>query len=140
MEKKELTKDDVSRLLTDPSVDNRIGTSTKIAEGFNDGTLNENERRMAEEIFRVMVKDAEVRVREALALNLKKNPAIPHDVALSLAKDVEQVVTGFAIFRGLDRCRSDRDHRQPITGKTGRDRQTGNRVCVSVVKISGLRQ
>ena len=91
MAKKELTKDDVSRLLTDPSVDNRIGTSTKIAEGFNDGTLNENERRMAEEIFRVMVRDAEVRVREALALNLKENPAIPHDVALSLAKDVEQV-------------------------------------------------
>ena len=73
MAKKELTKDDVSRLLTDPSVDNRIETSTKIAEGFNDGTLNEYERRMAEEIFRVMVKDAEVRVREALALNLKKN-------------------------------------------------------------------
>jgi len=91
MANKEMTKDDVSRLLTDPSVDNRIGTSTKIAEGFNDGTLNENERRMAEEIFRVMVKDAEVRVREALALNLKKNPAIPHDVALSLAKDVGQV-------------------------------------------------
>ncbi len=91
MTKKELTKDDVSRLLVDPSADTRIETSTKIAEGFNAGTLNDTERRMAEDIFRVMVKDSEVRVREALALNLKENSAIPHDVALSLAKDVEQV-------------------------------------------------
>ena len=38
-----------------------------------------------------MIKDAEVRVREALAQNLKENPDLPHDVALSLAQDVDQV-------------------------------------------------
>ncbi len=46
---------------------------------------------MAEQIFRIMVKDAEVRVREALAINLKENPNVPHDVAVTLAKDVDQV-------------------------------------------------
>ncbi|MDA1088716.1 MAG: DUF2336 domain-containing protein [Proteobacteria bacterium] len=91
MANNELTKDDVSRLLADPSSDTRVATATKIAEGFSAGTLSDGERRMAEDIFRVMVKDAEVRVREALALNLKDNSSIPHDVAVSLAKDVEQV-------------------------------------------------
>lgn len=38
-----------------------------------------------------MVEDAEVRVRQALSESLKSNPDIPHDVALTLAKDVEDV-------------------------------------------------
>ena len=38
-----------------------------------------------------MVRDAEVRVREALTQNLKDNPAIPHDVAVALAQDVDSV-------------------------------------------------
>ena len=91
MANKKLTQDDVSRLLSDPSVDTRVETAAKIADGFNAGALSDGERKMAEEIFRVMVKDAEVRVREALALNLKESSGIPHDVAVSLAKDVEQV-------------------------------------------------
>ncbi len=91
MTTKKLTQDDVSRLLADSSVDIRVETATKIADGFNAGALSDGERKMAEDIFRVMVKDAEVRVREALALNLKENPNIPHGVAVSLAKDVEHV-------------------------------------------------
>ncbi len=91
MAKKKLTQDDVSRLLSDPSTDTRAETATKIAGDFNAGNLSDSERQLAEEIFRVLVKDAEVRVREALALNLKESSGIPHDVAVSLAKDVEQV-------------------------------------------------
>ena len=91
MTRKTLTKEDVSKLLTDPSGDNRAQTAAKIAADFGHGTLTESERTMAEEIFRIMVKDAEVRVREALAQNLKENPALPRDVAMSLAKDVDSV-------------------------------------------------
>ena len=46
---------------------------------------------MAEDIFRIMGKDTEVRVREALSQNLKENPNVPHDIAVSLAKDVDSV-------------------------------------------------
>ena len=38
-----------------------------------------------------MGKDTEVRVREALSPNLKENPNVPHDIAVSLAKDVDSV-------------------------------------------------
>ena len=91
MTNKKLTKEDVSKLLSDPSVETRADMAAKIAGDFDANALSENERRLAEEIFHVMVKDAEVRVREALALNLKENAGVPHDVALSLAKDVETV-------------------------------------------------
>ena len=91
MTKKKLTKEDVSKLLSDPSAETRAEMAAKVAGDFVSNTLSENERRLAEEIFHVMVKDAEVRVREALAQNLKENTGVPHDIALSLAKDVETV-------------------------------------------------
>lgn len=90
-----LTAEDVRDLARDPSPSNRAATAAKIAGQFNDslsdGTLGARELRLAEEIFRLMVRDAEVRVREALSANLKSNPRLPHDVAIALAKDVDSV-------------------------------------------------
>jgi len=86
-----LTQADVARLLSDPSAETRAETAAKIAAQFEGATLNEGERRLAEEIFRFMVRDAEVRVREALSRNLKSSRDLPHDVALALARDVETV-------------------------------------------------
>lgn len=81
----------MQRLLHDPSPEQRATTASKIAMEFSLGTLAPSERALAEDIFRVMVNDAAVRVREALAQNLKENPDVPHDIALTLARDVEQV-------------------------------------------------
>lgn len=86
-----LTVDDVKRLLDDPSSENRSNAAKKIAHGYSDGLLSDEERRIAEDIFSVMVHDAEVRVREALAENLKSCPFLSHDIARTLAADVEAV-------------------------------------------------
>lgn len=86
-----LTEEDLQKLLSDPSGTTRAETAAKIAQDFGTGELTVKEREMAQDIFRLMVKDAEVRVREALAQNLKENPNVPHDVAVSLAKDVDSV-------------------------------------------------
>ena len=86
-----LNKDDVVRLTTDPSAQVRAEMAAKVAARFDQGTFGEVERRIAEDIFRTLVKDAEVRVREALSLQLKSSPDLPHDVALALANDVESV-------------------------------------------------
>ena len=80
-----LTEGDVRKLLSDPSAVTRAETAAKLAIQFDQGDLSPSERAMAEQIFRIMVKDAEVRVREALAVNLKENPNLPHDVALTLS-------------------------------------------------------
>jgi uncharacterized protein (DUF2336 family) len=84
-----LNEDDVKRLLSNPTGDVRAEIAGKIAsqhEGLSDA-----QRKLAEDIFRLMVKDAEVRVRQALSRQLKENPTVPHDVALSLARDVDDV-------------------------------------------------
>lgn len=86
-----LSHQDVMELLRDPSGERRSETAQKIAVEFDRGALSDAERKLAEEIFRIMVKDAEVRVREALADNLKSNPLLPHEVAVALARDVNSV-------------------------------------------------
>ncbi|MDH5749130.1 MAG: DUF2336 domain-containing protein [Rhodospirillales bacterium] len=91
MKKRTLSKQDVEKLLADSSGEVRAETAAKIASEFGDASLSDNERKLAEEIFRLMIKDAEVRVREALSQNLKENPLVPHDIAVSLAKDVDAV-------------------------------------------------
>ena len=84
-----LNEEDVKRLLSNPTGDVRAEIADKIASQHEG--LSAGERKLAEDIFRLMVRDAEVRVREALARQLKENPTVPHDVALALARDVEDV-------------------------------------------------
>jgi uncharacterized protein (DUF2336 family) len=86
-----LSEADVQRLLADTSAEARADTAAKIAGSFNARTLTDSERRLAEDIFRIMMHDAEERVRRALSLHLKSCPDVPKDVALKLARDVETV-------------------------------------------------
>lgn len=86
-----LSSADVAKLLQDPNSDNRAAAAEKVASTFSTEGLSDSERAIAEDIFRAMLKDAAVRVREALSDSLKDNPMVPHDVAAALAKDVESV-------------------------------------------------
>ncbi|KZB59978.1 MULTISPECIES: DUF2336 domain-containing protein [Thalassospira] len=86
-----ITKDDLNKLVQDPSGDNRAETADKISREFSTDTLSESERVLAEDIFRLMIRDAEIRVRKALAKNLAQTPLVPHDVAATLARDVDEV-------------------------------------------------
>lgn len=90
--------DDVNRLAQDPSAAARVGTATKLAQQFNAADFGPAEIKLAQEIFRVMARDAEVRVREALSINLKSNPHIPRDVAQVLARDVDAVSVPMLAF------------------------------------------
>ena len=83
-----LTSSDIQSLLTNPTAENRAEAAIKVSNKFNTGKLSDSERKIAEDIFKIMVKDAEVRVRTALSESLKNNPDVPHDVAVSLANDV----------------------------------------------------
>ena len=91
MTESKLTEGDVARLLRDPSGSVRAETAARLAREFDAGDFTESERQLAEDIFRLMIRDAEVRVREALSANLKQNPLVPHDIALRLASDEDAV-------------------------------------------------
>lgn len=87
----QLSQADVMRLTVDPSPQIRAETAAKVAVQFDQRQFGAAEQPIAEDIFRALVKDAEVKVREALAHNLKSSPDLPQDVALALASDVESV-------------------------------------------------
>jgi len=86
-----LTHADVLRLLADPSPETRADMAAKVAHEFQRGELSSDERRIAEEIIRVMARDAVLRVRQALAEHLKESRDLPPDVAIQLARDVDVV-------------------------------------------------
>ncbi len=87
-----LTEADVRKLLNDPSPESRADAAAKIATHYEaSSAFGAHERKLAEEIFSIMCRDAEVRVREALATHLKECPFLPHDIARRLADDVSSV-------------------------------------------------
>ena len=86
-----LSRKDVERLLSDPSAEARSEAATKVAEKFVDGSLSDSEREIAEGIFRALVRDTEVRVREALSASLRESGLVPPDIASTLARDVDSV-------------------------------------------------
>lgn len=87
-----LSQSDVERLLHDPSDDTRAELAGKLGDQFTEPeALSDKERALAEEIVRLMAADASELVRHALSENLKRTREIPHDVALTLARDVESV-------------------------------------------------
>lgn len=85
-----LSQADVDFLISDKSVDSRLNVLHKIAANYSSGYFQDREQLFAEQIFRVLMQDTELRVREKLALQLQ-NADVPRDIILHMAKDVEQV-------------------------------------------------
>ncbi len=92
----DLSASDVAKLAsgkTDASV--RAETIAKVSDSFVKGALTASERALAEDIFRTMARDVEVRVRQAMMDSLKDSPEVPRDLALELANDVAEVAVPF---------------------------------------------
>lgn len=86
-----LSQADVERLARASSPRARAEVAGKVAGSFANGQLGGREKDVAMEIFRLLARDAEVRVRETLSQQLQSCSEIPHDVAMQLAHDVERV-------------------------------------------------
>lgn len=86
-----LTASDVERLLKDDSADSRASVLEKVTRHYNAENFGERERDIAEHIFRLLMKDTALRVRETLAERLKENPGIPRDIVMHMASDVDSV-------------------------------------------------
>lgn len=86
-----LTASDVERLLKDDSADSRASVLEKVARNYNAESFGERERDIAEHIFRLLMKDTALRVRETLAERIKENPNIPRDIVWHMANDVDSV-------------------------------------------------
>lgn len=88
-----LTPMDVERLLHDDSPDSRAVVLEKVTRGYNGDQFKGRERSIAEQVFRLLMKDVALRVRETLSARLRSNPEVPRDIVLQLASDVDSVST-----------------------------------------------
>ncbi|MBT7759723.1 MAG: DUF2336 domain-containing protein [Rhodospirillaceae bacterium] len=87
----ELTSDLIRRLREDDTPEVRREAAASLTAEFGRSDLEPGEQRLAEAIFRIMVRDADQGVRRALAEGLKNNPNVPTEIAMTLARDVAEV-------------------------------------------------
>jgi uncharacterized protein (DUF2336 family) len=86
-----LSAEDVDRLLHDTTSGTRIDMTNKIGSSYNTARLSKQETMVAEQIFRLLMRDTETNVRVALAQHVKDSGHIPTDIVKALARDVEEV-------------------------------------------------
>lgn len=86
-----LSREDVERLLNHPTVETKLDVLEKVTSSYVPSILSDKERELAEHIFRLLVQDSAIKIREALSLQLKSNPYAPKDVVLRLAHDEQPV-------------------------------------------------
>ena len=87
----QLSHMDVRALIQEPSTEVRGLLASKIASDYRANHFSEAEEALAIDIFRILLKDTEARIRAAIAEQLAYCPNIPHDIILKLAKDANEV-------------------------------------------------
>lgn len=85
-----LTPEDVRNLIKSP-FETKIEVTKKIANYYKTGGFNISQMKIAEEIFRGLVNDAEVELRKSLAEAIKDADNVPADLILELARDIQEV-------------------------------------------------
>ena len=92
-----LNDGDILALVRGPTADARAEAAHKICRRI-DTELSDDDRRAAHDVIRLMAADAADLVRRALAVTLKMSPALPRDVALILARDVDTIAAPLLNF------------------------------------------
>ena len=90
-----LTSQDVIRLSKNFTVDNKISTAQKISAYYNGTSLTAEGMKIAEDIFRLIVRDVEIKVRAVLSESLKKAHNIPQDIIEAIINDHDSVAVPF---------------------------------------------
>ncbi len=86
-----ITRADVDQLVHEPSAAVRAHIAEKVCVGYHHEEYSDKENQIAEDIFRLLLEDTEVRVRKVLADQLKTTPHVPRDVVIMLANDHDMV-------------------------------------------------
>jgi uncharacterized protein (DUF2336 family) len=104
-----LTDEDIRTLVKGVTADERAAAAYKLCRTIDTTPLSAEDREAAAEILRVMASDAAELVRRALVVTLKESNLVPRDVALRLARDVENIslpmLTCSPVFEDADLAR-----------------------------------
>ncbi len=92
------TDEDLRMLVKGQTPDDRALAAHKLCRSIDRDDLSREELVRAQEILRLMAKDATELVRRALAVTLKASPVLPHDVAMQLARDLDSIAVPVLSF------------------------------------------
>ena len=101
-----LEEKDVRAVVRHPDPEVRAQAAQKICRTVRDKKLSDIERLFARRLLAHMAEDAVAIVRRALAVTLKNSPELPHEIALKLASDIDNiavpVLQNSPVFTDLD--------------------------------------
>lgn len=64
----------------------------KLAQAYHNNFFNRHEQQLADDIFRILVKDSDDKIRQHLSDILKDNLLLPHDIVMAMATDISDAV------------------------------------------------
>src|SRR4029078_6057351 len=85
-----LTFEEIQRFINSP-VNTRIDIANNIAKHYQQHKYSSAQIKIAEQVFRTLLKDTEVQVRKAFSEAIKNIEDMPYDVVVKLARDIEEV-------------------------------------------------
>ena len=83
--------EDFVRYKNEKSQENREGLIRRICEQYNSNAFMDQEKQIIHEILTILAQDVEKTIRQTLSEYLKNANELPHEIALRLANDVEDV-------------------------------------------------
>ena len=95
MNKAPLNKQDVEKLSSNPKAETKGAVAQKVSAYYSGSTVTPKGLKLAEDIFRIMVRDVEIKVRQVLAESLKNCHNLPEDIVASVIRDSDSVAVPF---------------------------------------------
>lgn len=86
-----LSRQDIDRLLSEPSLELRAELAEKVAGSLTGPGLRREEVALTQDIVRILARDVAAKVRAAVANGLRNSPHLPRDVAQRLGNDIDIV-------------------------------------------------
>ena len=95
MDNNSINRQDVEILQKSRDIASKSNIAQKVGKYYSSDNISPGNRLLAENIFRLLVKDTEIKVREVLADTLKYSNDLPHDIIDSIIKDKDSVALPF---------------------------------------------
>lgn len=100
MDKNRLNQQDVVNLSQSPKkIENKMIVAQKLTSFYNtaksQNKLKDIEAGLAEDIFRILIRDVEIKVRQTLAESLKNSRNLPKDIVNSLLRETDSISLPF---------------------------------------------
>lgn len=90
-----LNRQDVANLAQNATTENKSVIAQKLGAVYAGRDISPQAVKLAEDIFRIMVHDTEIKVREALSESLKHCTDLPKDVVAAILNDKDSVAVPF---------------------------------------------